>query len=480
MKQLIYRLTEPAMSIPDARKIFSDHDLKLLILPLFLEQLLEVLVGVSDTFMVSYAGEAAVSGVSLVNMFNTVFIYLFSALAAGGAVVVSQYIGRRDEKNGNLSAGQLVMIAAVFSVAVMIFSLVLNRQLLRLLFGEVDQDVMEACVTYLRISAYSYPAIAVYNAGAAIYRSMGKTGVTMNISLAANGINIAGNAIGVFGLHAGVAGVAYPSLIARTFSAAVILALCFRKKDYRTHKRGQREQDASLDQVCVRFEWRNIFRWESGMVRRILGIAVPNGIENGLFQLTKVGLSSITALFGTVQIAANGVSQSFWSVAALMGNALGLASVTVIGQCMGAGDTEAAEYYMRRLLRITFLASILWNGLILLATPLVLRGYAISGEAAHLVVILVVIHNIFNALLYPLSGALANGLRAAGDVKYTMYVSLFSTIGCRVVFSVLFGICLDLGVIGVAFAMCLDWMIRAAFFWIRFRRGKWKEFRVIG
>ncbi len=480
MKQLIYRLTEPAMSIPDARKIFSDHDLKLLILPLFLEQLLEVLVGVSDTFMVSYAGEAAVSGVSLVNMFNTVFIYLFSALAAGGAVVVSQYIGRRDEKNGNLSAGQLVMIAAVFSVAVMIFSLVLNRQLLRLLFGEVDQDVMEACVTYLRISAYSYPAIAVYNAGAAIYRSMGKTGVTMNISLAANGINIAGNAIGVFGLHAGVAGVAYPSLIARTFSAAVILALCFRKKDYRAHKRGQREQDASLDQVCVRFEWRNIFRWESGMVRRILGIAVPNGIENGLFQLTKVGLSSITALFGTVQIAANGVSQSFWSVAALMGNALGLASVTVIGQCMGAGDTEAAEYYMRRLLRITFLASILWNGLILLATPLVLRGYAISGEAAHLVVILVVIHNIFNALLYPLSGALANGLRAAGDVKYTMYVSLFSTIGCRVVFSVLFGICLDLGVIGVAFAMCLDWMIRAAFFWIRFRRGKWKEFRVIG
>lgn len=480
MKQLIYRLTEPAMSIPDARKIFSDHDLKLLILPLFLEQLLEVLVGVSDTFMVSYAGEAAVSGVSLVNMFNTVFIYLFSALAAGGAVVVSQYIGRRDEKNGNLSAGQLVMIAAVFSVAVMIFSLVLNRQLLRLLFGEVDQDVMEACVTYLRISAYSYPAIAVYNVGAAIYRSMGKTGVTMNISLAANGINIAGNAIGVFGLHAGVAGVAYPSLIARTFSAAVILALCFRKKDYRAHKRGQREQDASLDQVCVRFEWRDIFRWESGMVRRILGIAVPNGIENGLFQLTKVGLSSITALFGTVQIAANGVSQSFWSVAALMGNALGLASVTVIGQCMGAGDTEAAEYYMRRLLRITFLASILWNGLILLATPLVLRGYAISGEAAHLVVILVVIHNIFNALLYPLSGALANGLRAAGDVKYTMYVSLFSTIGCRVVFSVLFGICLDLGVIGVAFAMCLDWMIRAAFFWIRFRRGKWKEFRVIG
>ena len=465
MRGLIYRLTEPAGTIPDERKIFSNHDLKILIVPLFLEQLLEVLVGVSDTFMVSYAGEAAVSGVSLVNMFNTVFIFLFSALAAGGAVVVSQYIGSRDEKNGNLSAGQLVMISAVFSAAVTVFSLALNRQLLRLLFGEVDPDVMDACVTYLQISAYSYPAIALYNAGAAVCRSMGKTSVTMNISLASNGINIVGNAVGVFVLHAGVAGVAYPSLIARTFSAVVILILCFRKKS---------------SPASVRLAWKNIFRWESGMVKRILGIAVPNGIENGLFQLTKVALSSITALFGTVQIAANGVAQSFWSVAALMGTALGLAFVTVIGQCMGAGDTEAAEYYMKKLLRITLLASILWNALILAVTPLVLKGDALSDETADLVAVLVIIHNIFNALFYPLSGALANGLRAAGDVRYTMYVSIFSTIGCRVVFSILFGIFLDLGVIGIAFAMCLDWMIRAMFFWIRFRGGKWKEFRVIG
>ena len=437
MRQLIYRLTEPAQTIPDARKIFSNHDLSVLIVPLFLEQLLEVLVGVADTFMVSYAGEAAVSGVSLVNMFNTVFIFLFSALAAGGAVVVSQYIGSHDEKNGSLSAGQLVMIAAVFSTAAMIFSLALNRQLLRLLFGEADRDVMEACVTYLQISAYSYPAIAVYNAGAAVYRSMGKTRVTMNISLAANGINIAGNAIGVFVFHAGVAGVAYPSLIARTFSAVVILFLCFRQQDGMTGSQENR-RPVPGSPVCVRLKWKNIFRWEGGM------------------------------------------AQSFWSVAALMGTALGLAFVTVIGQCMGAGDTDAAGYYMKKLLRITFLASILWNALILLAAPLVLKGYALSDEAADLVVVLVIIHNIFNALFYPLSGALANGLRAAGDVKFTMYVSLFSTIGCRVVFSVLFGICLNMGVIGIAFAMCLDWMIRAAFFWARFRKGKWKEFRVIG
>ena len=427
--------------------------------------------------MVSYAGEAAVSGVSLVNMFNTVFIFLFSALAAGGAVVVSQYIGSRDRKNGSLAAGQLVMTAAVFSAAAMTVCLILNRQLLRLLFGEVDRDVMEACVTYLQISAYSYPAIAIYNAGAAIYRSMGKTDVTMNLSLAANVINIAGNALGVFVFHAGVAGVAYPSLIARSFSAAVIVFLCFRQKDRMTGNSGGTETESP---VRVYLTWKNIFCWNGSMVKRILGIAVPNGIENGLFQLVKVALSSITALFGTVQIAANGVAQSFWSVAALMGTSLGLAFVTVIGQCMGAGDTEAADYYMRKLLRITLLASILWNGLILLAAPFVLKGYALSDEAARLVVILVLIHNVFNALFYPFSGALANGLRAAGDVKFTMYVSVFSTIACRVVFSVLFGIRLHLGVIGVAFAMCLDWMIRAVFFWIRFRRGRWKEFRVIG
>lgn len=410
MKKIFYRLVEPGKQIPEERKLFSNEDLKKLVLPLFFEQLLMVLVGVVDTFMVSYAGEAAVSGVSLVNMFNTVFIYLFSALSAGGAVVVSQYIGSRDREQGKLSCGQLMMTSTVFSLLMMGIVLLWNRPILHLLFGEVEPEVMEACRTYLRISAYSYPAIAIYDAGASIYRSMGKTKVTMYLSLLSNGINIVGNALGIFVFHAGVAGVAYPSLIARTVSAVVIVILCFQKKNE------------------VYLQWKNLFHWNGRMIRRILGIAIPNGVENGLFQLTKVALSSITALFGTVQIAANGVAQSFWSVAALMGTALGLAFVTVIGQCMGAGDTEAADYYMRKLLRITVLASIVWNGLILLITPLVLRGYALSVEAAHLVVILVVIHNIFNALFYPFSGALANGLRAAGDVKFTMYVSIFSTI----------------------------------------------------
>ena len=186
----------------------------------------------------------------------------------------------------------------------------------------------------------------------------------------------------------------------------------------------------------------------------------------------QVALSSITALFGTVQIAANGVAQSFWSVAALMGTAWGLAFITVIGQCMGAGDRQAADYYMRKLLRITFLASVVWNGLILFISPLVLQGYALSPQARKLTFVLILIHNIFNALFYPLSGALSNGLRAAGDVKFTMYVSIFSTISAESSFSVIFGIWMNLGVIGVAFAMCLDWGLRALLFWIRFQKGK--------
>lgn len=461
MKKIISRLMEPKIQIPEERKLFSNGDLKKLVLPLFLEQLLMVLVGVVDTFMVSYAGEAAVSGVSLVNMFNMVFIYLFSALSAGGAVVVSQYIGSRDEEQGKLSCGQLMMTATVFSLFMMAVALIWNRPLLRLLFGEVEPEVMEACQTYLRISAYSYPALAIYDAGASIYRSMGKTKATMYLSLLSNGINVVGNSLGIFVFHAGVAGVAYPSLIARSVSAIIMVILCFQKNN----------------EVYLR--WKYIFCWSGRMVRRILGIAIPNGVENGLFQLAKVALSSITALFGTVQIAANGVAQSFWSVAALMGTAMGLAFVTVIGQCMGAGDTEAADYYMKKMLRITYVASALWNGLILLVSPLILQGYALSPEAKQLVLVLILLHNIFNTAFYPVSGALASGLRAAGDVRFTMYVSVFSTILCRVALSVFFGIFCNLGVIGIAVAMCADWGIRTVFFLCRYRGGKWKTFRVI-
>lgn len=432
-----------------------------MIVPLFLEQLLVMLVGLADTLVVSYAGEAAVSGVSLVNQFNTIFIYLFTALASGGAVVISQYIGRKAMDAAGESASQLLLFSAIFSALISAFVLVGNEGMLRLMFGKVESDVMQACIIYLRISAYSYPALAVYNAGAALFRSMGKTGVTMYLSVASNIINVIGNLIGVFVLHAGIAGVAWPSLIARTFSAVVITVLCFCKKT----------------EVFYTYQW--IFRWNGELMQYILRIAIPNGLENGVFQLVKVTLSSIVALFGTYQIAANGVAQSIWSLAALAGVAMGPVFITVIGQCMGNRDTQAAEVYFRKLTKITLLLSSMWNLLIFLLTPVFMRFYALEPDTKQLVIKLVLIHNLFNAITYPFSGALSNGLRAAGDVKFTMYVSVLSTIAVRLLLSWILGVVLQMGVIGIAIAMVSDWTIRAIIFYRRQRSGKWKTFQVI-
>ena len=417
--------------------MFSNKQLKDMILPLLMEQFLLMLVGLADTMVVSYAGEAAVSGVSLVNSFNTIFINLFTALASRGAVVVSQYIGRRDMKMASESSSQLLMVATVFAVVISIPVLIWKVPLLKGLFGKVEPDVMEACKTYLRISVYSFPALGIYNAGTALYRSIGKTSVTMKISIVSNLINVAGNLIGVFVFRAGVAGVAYPSLIARTFSAVVITLLCFREK-----------------------EVRYVGRW--------------------IFQFVKVALSSVVALFGTYQIAANGISQSIWSVAALISVTMGPVFITVIGQCMGAGDIRQAEYYFRKLTKVTVCISVAWNTLIFLITPLLIKIFAVSRQTGQMILYLVLIHNIANAVVFPFADPLGKGLRAAGDAMFTMGISLFTTIGVRLILSILLGIVLDLGVIGIALAMCLDWTVRGVIFWIRFRQGKWKTYRVIG
>ena len=441
--------------------MFSNKQLKDMILPLLMEQFLLMLVGLADTMVVSYAGEAAVSGVSLVNSFNTIFINLFTALASGGAVVVSQYIGRRDIKMASESSSQLLMAATVFAVVISIPVLIWKVPLLRVLFGKVEPDVMEACKTYLRISVYSFPALGIYNAGTALYRSIGKTSVTMKISIVSNLINVAGNLIGVFVFHAGVAGVAYPSLIARTFSAVVITLLCFREKE-------------------VRYVGRWIFQWNRELLKKMLSIAIPNGVESGIFQFVKVALSSVVALFGTYQIAANGISQSIWSVAALISVTMGPAFITVIGQCMGAGDIRQAEYYFRKLTKVTVCISVAWNTLIFLITPLLIKIFAVSRQTGQMILYLVLIHNIANAVVFPFADPLGKGLRAAGDAMFTMGISLFTTIGVRLILSILLGIVLNLGVIGIALAMCLDWTVRGVIFWIRFRQGKWKTYRVIG
>ena len=421
-------------------RLFTDKELKDLILPLFVEQFLIMLVGIADIFTVSFVSEEAVSGVSLVNSFNTVFINLFSALSAGGVVIISQYMGRGDVKEAGRSSSQLLTSSAIFSIVSALIVLISGERLMKLMFDRVEDEVMKACVTYLGISACSYPALAVYNAGAALYRSMGKTDATMYISAVSNLINVAGNCVGVFVFHAGVAGVAWPSLISRTFSAILITSLCFSERN------------------DVRYTIDQIFRIDKSLQKKILCIAVSNGIESGIFQLVKVALSS---------------------VAALVCVAIGPAFITVIGRCMGAGDLRAAEFYFKKLIRITVTFSAIWNALIFAATPVIMHFYSLNVETKELIVSLVLIHNIFSSSAFPFADPVGKGLRAAGDVTLTTMVSPFTTIGIRLVFSMIFGIKLGLGVMGIAYAMCLDWIIRGIIFGARVKGGRWKEFKVI-
>lgn len=440
--------------------MFSNKDLRQMIVPLFFEQLLLLLVGIVDTFMISSAGEAAVSGVSLVNNFSAIFLYLFTSLASGGAVIVSQYIGSKQNENARESSGQLLMISTVFSIVITVVVLIGGRGMLALLFGRVEEDVMSACVTYLWISAISYPALAIYNAGAAQFRSVGDTKTTMTVSITSNIINVVGNYIGVFILHAGVAGVAWPTFAARMFSAIVITVLAYRKNH------------------PVYYENKYIFRWNGSLLKRILRVAVPNGLEGAVFQFVKVALSSIVALFGTYQIAANGVAQSIWSLAALTGLAMGPVYVTVIGQCMGAGDSRQAEKYFKKLTQISVVFAILWNAIVLAFTPLLLQYYNLGAETKELIFQLVVIHNIFCAFVSPFN-QLGNGLRAAGDIKFTMITSIVATIAVRLVFSYILAQWMGMGVIGIALAMCMNWIAAAIAYIVRLKSGKWKQFKII-
>ena len=455
------RLIEPKSVLPQERQIFSNRMLKAMIIPLLIEQLLQVVVGLADTMMVSYAGEDVVAGVGLDTMVYTIFIYLFTAIAAGGAVVVSQYIGSKERENADLAASQIFHMAAVLSLICTALMLVFGSRLLMTMYPSTEASTMEACKTYMRIVALSFPANALYNAGAAVYRSMGKTKVTMWVSLAANLINVVGNAIGIFVFRAGAAGVAWPTTISWYAAAIIMTVLCVRNREG----------------VTVRV--RQTLLMDRAMSRRILGVAIPNSVENTLFQAAKVVLGMLVATFGTSQIAANTTGQTFWSVAACMSMAMSTVFITVVGQCTGAGDTEAAEWYIRKLVKLSLVLAVVWNTVVMILTPLLLPLYDLSNETKGLILIIVAIHNLFSAFVQPFSGPLSSGLRAAGDVKFTMWASLFATVVCRTFLSFLLAKWLGMGVIGITVAMVLDWCIKAALDILRFRSGKWKSFKVI-
>jgi len=427
--------------------MFSNQSLRKLIIPIFLDQILIITVGIIATMMLSYAGEAAVSGVSLVDMINMLIVYLLAALTTGGAVVVSQYIGNKDREQSCNAASQLITISAVISVILALFIVLFHKPLLRIIFGNIEPDVMEAAITYFVISALSYPFLSLYDCGGALFRSMGKSSVQMIVSIIMNVLNLAG--------------VAIATLIARAVAAVIILYLCFNRKN----------------EVFIRFS--EIFSWNGKMIRRILNIAIPNGIENSIFQLGKVLLISIISMFGTAQIAANGITNSLVMIAITFATAINLAIVTVTGQCIGAGDYSQATYYTKKLIKLAYIGTIFSSIAEILFLKWILNIYALPAEVRQLTYILVVIHNCFAMLIWPISFTLANALRAAGDVRFTMVISISSMFIFRISVAYVLGVIFHMGVIGIWIAMGIDWMFRAIVYIARYKGGKWKNFQVI-
>ena len=441
--------------------LFSKTDLRKLIVPLIFEQTLAITVGMADTMMISSVGEAAVSGVSLVDMLNNLIISILAALATGGAVVTSQFIGAGKKEQACFSAKQLIYTAALITIGISALLMIFHRPVLNLFFGRIEADAMENAIIYLLISAVSFPFLAVYNSCAALFRSMGNSAITLKVSLLMNVINIVGNAICVFGLHMGTAGVALPSLVSRAVAAFVLYVL-LKNPDYTIHLLQGR------------------FHFQADIVKKILQIGIPSGIENGIFQLGRVLVVSIIAGFGTVQIAANGVANSLDSMGCIAGQAMSLAMIAVIGRCVGAQDEKQVRYYTWHLLGLTYLFTAGINIVILTLLNPILALYCLGPETTKLAWQLVMIHNGMAILLWPLSFVLPNMLRACNDVKYTMIIAIFSMFTFRIGFSYILGVNLKMGALGVWIAMVMDWVFRVICFVLRYFRGTWKKYSFPG
>lgn len=441
--------------------MFSNHALRKLVLPLFLDQILLFTVTITATMLLSYAGEAAFSGVSLVDMINMLMVTMLASLATGGAVVVSQYVGMKDQKNTLVAASQLITATAALSLIVTMIVVLFHTPILRLLFGNIDSSVMASATLYFIVSSLSYPFLALYNSGAALYRCMGKSSVPMAVSLLMNVLNVVGNAIAIFTLHSGVAGVAIATLLSRILGGGLMLYLSFNPEN------------------SIHIKSSSMLDWQPMMIRRILKIAIPNGIENGSTQLGRVLLVSIIALFGTTQISANGVTNSLGSISLSFAMAMNLAIVPIVGQCVGAGRFDEAKKYIEKLMKITYVATLIISLLEILALPWLLNFFSLSDEARQIATTLILIHNLSAIFFWPTAFTLPNALRAAGDAKFTMYSSIIVMFIVRIFFAYVLGVVFKLGVVGVWSAMCIDWVFRSAAYVWRYVSGKWTKFNVI-
>ena len=438
-------------------RLFSRNDLVRLIIPLIVDQFLQVAVGLSDSIMVARVGEAAVSGVSLVDTVMLLIINIFTALATGGAVIAGQYLGRKDPKTGCEATAQLFNFTFLFSIFIMILGYLGQNVILYHVFGKIEPEVMKDSRTYLLIVLSSIPMIAMYNAGAAIFRAMGNSNVAMKTSLLMNSINVFGNALLIFGFHRGVEGVAIPTVVSRGVACVVILIL-LNNQEHELH---------ILHPYPFKIKW--------NVLKKILYIGIPNGLENSMFQLGKIAVLSLVSGLGTASLAANAVGNNIANFAILPGMSFGFALITVCAQCVGAGDFEQVKYYTKHMMRVEYLCLIASNLIVILALPFILSVYNLSDEAAQYANDIILYHAACVVTIWPLSFTLPNTLRAAADVKVTMVLSIISMWVFRFGFSYLLTMVFHMGIFGVWVAMTIDWLVRGIFFVCRYRSGRWQK-----
>ena len=434
-----------------------------LLIPVVLEQLLNSIMGTADTMMVSNVGSAAISAVSLVDSINVLVIQAFSALAAGGAIVCAQYIGQRNKEKANESARQVLFIITAISVAVSLICLVLQKPLLRLIFGSVEPAVMRASETYFFYTALSFPFIAAYDSAASIFRAQDNTKGPMIISMISNVMNIAGNAVMIWGFHMGVAGAALSTLISRIFCAVVVII------QLRKEKEGQ--EIVVRDYFEIRPDW--------SMIRRILGLGIPSGIENSMFQLGKLAIQSTVSTLGTTAIAAQAMTNILENLNGIAAIGVGVGLMTIVGQCLGAGRQDEAVYYIKKLCVIAEVIIIIsCLGVFALTKPITILG-GMEKESADMCFHMVMWITIVKPLVWIMAFIPGYGLRAAGDVKFSMIVSCCTMWACRFCLCVFLIRVMGFGPMGVWIGMFADWTLRGIIFTWRFHSRKWLQHKVI-
>lgn len=446
--------------------LFSKRDLLKMVLPMMIQQVLAITVGTADSMMVASAGEAAVSGVSLVGTLDALLVIAFSSLVTGGAVTVSHALGSRERKLARECAKQLIYITCGIALVVAVLAGVFRKPLLLALYGSADADVMAHASSYLGVMVISFPFLALYSSGAALFRTMGDTMTDLRLSLLANGINVVGNALFIYGFGMGAAGAALATLIARAICAVIVIRML--------HHPGR--------DICIERLFH--YRPDGDIIRKILHIGVPHGIESSMFQFGRLATQVLISGMGTAAIAANSVALTLANYLYMPSSAIGNAVITVVGRSYGAGEIRQSKQYARLLLFWEYLC--MWGMslfLVLLGRPII-GVYHLSPEGTQIAMQLTIFHCICVSLIRPLGFNLPCVFRATGDTRFTMVVSTLSMwivrVGCSYVFALetvqLFGLSfpgLGMGIMGVWVAMAGDWIVRAVLYTIRFLRETW-------